>query len=245
MRALFLTCMMLIFMAGIGCLSAQALNDLPAPPPSGLSDEGHVLGNNSDLQREIIGKLKQLETEHGYRLYVILERSLIATTPTGLAADLQQKWMPNGEGLVVVFESDTGKMGFGRGLDSSEAIMEGEQSVPAYSLVEIIADALHACAGIDVPDLFVQKLVSEMCKNLDAYLDRRNAPEEGGRSLRLALATIGALSLLALGGMVIGWMMGKADKKQSRIMKFPEIHVPERLGAPYGGGGGGSSYFGR
>ncbi|MGJ8643177.1 MAG: TPM domain-containing protein [Luteolibacter sp.] len=226
-------------------LHAQALKELPQPPPSGLSDEGNILGRNSDAQRQIINQLKKLESEHNYRLYVILERSLIGTTPSTLAADLQQEWMPKGEGLVVVFESDTRRLGFGRGLDASEGIMEGTEGVPAYSLVEIISDALQASEGIEVPELFIQKLVDEMCVNLEAYFKKKEAPEKGGRSLRLALATIGALSLLALGGMMVGWMMGKSEKKQGRVLKFPEIDTPERLGAPYGGGGGGSSYFGR
>lgn len=193
----------------------------------------------------MINQLKNLESEYNYKLYVILERSLIGTTPSALAADLQQEWMPKGDGLVAVFESDTGRLGFGRGLDANEGIMEGTEGVPAYSLVEIISDSLQASEGIDVPELFIRKLVDEMCVRLEAYFKKKEAPEKGGRSLRLALATIGALSLLALGGMVVGWMMGKSEKKQSRVLKFPEIDTPERLGAPYGGGGGGSSYFGR
>lgn len=193
----------------------------------------------------MIGQLQKLEAEHGYRLYVILKRSLIGTTPSTFAADLQQEWMPKGGGLVVVFESDTGRLGFGRGLDASEGIMEGTEGIPAFSLVEIISESLQASEGIDVPELFIQKVVSEMCDKLEAYFKKKEAPEKGGRSLRLALATIGALSLLALGGMIVGWMMGKSEKKQGRVLKFPETDTPERLGAPYGGGGGGSSYFGR
>ncbi|MDP4623933.1 MAG: TPM domain-containing protein [Akkermansiaceae bacterium] len=151
-----------------GYLCAQALYTLPPPPPSGLSDEGNVLGKNSDLQQQVLEQLKQLETDHGYRLYVIIERSLIATTPSAMAADLQQEWIPKGEGLVVVFESDTGKLGFGRGLDASEGIMDGNDGVPAYSLVEIISDALQASEGIEVPELFIHKLVGEMCQNIGA-----------------------------------------------------------------------------
>lgn len=243
MKAFFLTCMTLLLVAA--SMHAQALNELPPPPLTGLSDDGAMLGKNSSAQQQIIGQLRKLEANHGYRLYVILERSLIGTSPSVLAADLQQKWMPRGGGLVIVFESDTGKIGFGRGFDASEGIMEGAEGIPAYSLVEIISKSLQASEGIEVPELFIQKFVGEIAENLQEYLRKKEAPAKGGRSLRLALATIGALSLLALGGMIVGWMIGKSERKQGRVLKFPEMDTPERLGAPYGGGGGGSSYFGR
>jgi hypothetical protein len=83
-----------------------------------------------------------------------------------------------------------------------------------------------------------------MCGELEAYFARKEAPVESGRSLRLALVTVGALSLLALCGMGLGWLMGKADGRPSDTRFFPEIDVPERLGAPYGGGCGGSGHFG-
>lgn len=226
-------------------LHAQALSELPPPPLTGLSDDGAILGRNSSAQREIAQQLQKLRAEHGYRLYVILERSLIGTTPTSYASALQQQWLPEGQGLVLVFETDTGKLGFGRGFNADEGIMEGTEGIPAFNLVEIISESLQASEDLDNPELFIQKAVSEMCLNFEAYFERKSAPPKSGRSLRLALATIGALSLLALGAMVVGWMMGKSEKKQGRVLKFPETDTPERLGAPYGGGGGGSSYFGR
>jgi len=90
----------------------------------------------------------------------------------------------------------------------------------------------------------VETLVTSVCTEIEAYFARKEAPVETGRSLRLALVTVGALSLLALCGMGLGWLMGKADRGQSNTRFFPEVDVPERLGAPYGGGCGGTGNFG-
>ena len=226
-------------------LSAQVLDKNQQAPPSGLSDESNALGRNSATQRQIIDQLRALEAGYGYRLYVVVERSLIGTTPNVFASDLQQRWLPEGDGLVIVMETDTGKIGFGRKLDASEGIIEGTDNIPDYSLLRIITDSLRASEGIEVKEVYIQKLVGEICGNIEKYYQKKVSPEASGRSLRLALATIGLLSLLALGGMLVGWMLGKSGEKEGRILKFPKTNSPERLGAPYGGGGGGSSYFGR
>lgn len=227
-------------------LAAQRLpdTDLPPPPPTGLSDEEGVLGRNSAANARIIGLIRDLEKDHGYRLYVILKHALISTNPSDLAAQMQQEWLPDGGGLVFVYESDTRNMGFGRGLDAREGLIENESGVPAYKLVEIISNSLRASEGLEATEPYLEKLITEICGNLKEYFARKEAPADGSRSLRLALVTIGALSLLALCGMGLGWLMGKAETRQSQTRAFPEIEVPERLSAPYGGGCGGTGYFG-
>ena len=226
-------------------LRAQLLDEHQQPPPSGLSDESNALGRNSTVQRQIIDELKSLEATCNYKLYVVVERSLIGTTPNVFASGLQQKWLPDGDGLVIIVETDTGSIGFGRKLDSGEGIVNGTENIPDYTLLRIMTESLRASEGIDVKEVYILKLVTEISERIKGYYIEKQSPEAGGRSLRLALATIGLLSLLALGGMLVGWMLGKNGKKEGRTLKFPKTDLPERLGAPYGGGGGGSSYFGR
>jgi len=218
--------------------------ELPAMPVNGLSDEDGVLGKNSSAQRRVTDLLQTLRRDHGYRMYVILKRSLISSDPTELSSQLQQEWLPEGGGLVVVFESDTRKMGFGRGLKPGEGMEADSPGVPAYGLVEIISNALLNTPPDDPVEVYVERLVSEIVAGLNGYFVKKEAPVAGGRSLRLALVTIGSLSLLALGGMGVGWMLGKADKKQSETRVFPGMDTPERLGAPYGGGCGATGFFG-
>lgn len=248
MRMLFRACVLGLLAAG--SLAGQTLSDqkLPEPPDSGLSDASEVLGVRSDARRRVEAKIGDLAREKGYRLFVVLERSLISSDPNDLAAQLQQEWLPDGGGLVVVYESDTRELGFGRNLDPGEGITPGRAGVPSYELVKIIAEALADSKKemeLEKPEPFVEALVVRICDGIEAYFARKEAPVDSDRSLRLALVTVGALSLLALCGMGLGWLMGRADRRQTEIRWFPEIDVPERLGAPYGGGGGGTGSFGR
>lgn len=224
-----------------GTLWGQRLTDADnPPPPNGFSDKDGVLSNNPSTQKAIIGLIRDLETRHGYRFYVILERTLIASSANELASQLQQERLPEGGGLVFVFESDSRRLGLGRGLDANEGVSRNEAAIPAYVQVEIVTKALDANKDLENTELFVESLVTEIGANVDDYFKRKKAPAQGGRSLRLALVTIGALSLLALCGMGLGWLMGKADNRQSQKRAFPPVEIQERLSSPYGGGGYGS-----
>lgn len=223
-------------------------DELPAPPPAGFSDEGGVLGKGSDAERRLAGMIDVLRRERGYQVFVIIHRSLISSNPNDMAAQLQQEWLPSGGGLVVVFESDTRELGFGRSLDAGEVMTTGGADVPSYELVKIIVGALAEAErkeGIDRPEIYMVGVVAEICLGIETYFARKEAPAESGRSLRLALITVGFLSLLTLCGMGLGWLIARSDRRQSETRVFPETNVPERLGAPYGGGCGASGSFGQ
>ena len=233
-----------LFLAGTAFAQRIADSDLPLPPPTGVLDEEGVLQNNNGAQRKMIETIQALDRAHGFRMFVVLSRSLIGSTPSDLSARLQKAWIPEGDGLVIVFESDTMKLGFGRDLEGGEGLSAERTYVPAYGLVEIISKALKDSDGESQPQIYIGTLVSNIAANLDAYFTLKSAPTDGGRSLRLALVAIGALSLLALAGMGLGWLLGKSDRKHAEIRVFPPVDQPERLAAPYGGGGGGSMFFG-
>ena len=236
----FVLCLLLA-----GFAPAQRLPDadIPPPPPTGLSDKDGLLAQNPETARRITKMLQDLERNHGYRMFVILENALISTTASDLASQLQEEWLPDGGGLVFVFESDTRNMGFGRELGPKEGMERDRIGVPAFSLVEIISKALQKVGEDESTGTYVEKLVTEISAGLTAWFKLREAPVNSGRSLRLALVTIGALSFLALCGMAVGWLMGKAEKKQSGTRVFPGTDLPERLGASYGGGCGASHNF--
>lgn len=246
MRKFFAACVLCLL--AVRTLTGQSLlqEQNPAPISAGLSDEFGVLGKDSEAHRRIDAMIKTLGRERGYQIFLVIERSLISSNPNDMAAQLQQEWLPEGGGLVVVYESDTRVLGFGRNLQPGEGMTAGEVGVPSYELFRIIAKALADAdkkEGAENTEVYIEALMVGICAEIDAYFVRKEAPVEGGRSLRLALVTVGALSLLALCGMGLGWLMGRADRRHAETRVFPEIDTPERLGAPYGGGCGGSRSF--
>jgi hypothetical protein len=246
-RKIFPACVLWLLAAGSLAGQSLAERQLPAPPSAGLSDESGVLGKGSDAQRRVAAMIDTLERERGYRIFLVIERSLISSNPNDMAAQLQQAWLPDGGGLVVVYESDTRILGFGLNLDPGEGMTAGRIGVPSYELHGIIGKALEETVekvSAEKSEVYLETLVTGLCEGIEAYFARKEAPADGGRSLRLALVTVGALSLLALCGMGLGWLMGRAERRQMEVRVFPEVDVPERLGAPYGGGCGGSGSFG-
>ncbi|WP_411827005.1 hypothetical protein [Luteolibacter sp. AS25] len=239
-----LTTFLLLFFTGIA--SAQRLpdSDIPPPPVTGVSDPSDILGKDSEISRKIVGMIQELRAKHGYNIYLILERSFIGTNTSDYAAQLQNEWAPDGGGLVVIYESDTKRLGFGRDLGASTNVESSPSKVPSYLLLDIIASAVTEAEEEKIAEVYLDNLITNITVKLEEYFTRKENPESSGRSLRLALVTIGALSLLALCGMGLGWLMGKSDTKQSVTKVFPQTDIPERLGAPYGGGAGATSFFG-
>ena len=138
-----------------GWISAQRLShsDIPEIPPTGLNDDEGILENNPSLQHRVIKLLQELDKKHGYRLIVVLKHSLIGTNPSDFAAQLQEKWLPDGGGLVLVFESDTSSSGFGRGLESTEGMIDGEMVIPSFSLGDIVSKSLKTAGVVETKEL--------------------------------------------------------------------------------------------
>ena len=68
----------------------------------------------------------------------VVEPVLIATTASELASQLQQSWLPDGGGLVVVYESDNRSLGFGREVGGGEGEDEFMGLVPAHATAAIL-----------------------------------------------------------------------------------------------------------
>ncbi|MGJ8634428.1 MAG: hypothetical protein ACSHX7_10970 [Luteolibacter sp.] len=234
----FLGAIGLVLVLMCGGLSGQHISEqeFTAAPVTGLQDNENVLGKDSNAQRRVIEMVQQLKHDHDYQIYVVLKRALISTNASHLSSRLQKDWLPDGNGMVIVFESDTNRLGFGRDMDAKDDMTEKSPSVPTYQVLELITQALKDSREDqkEGADVYFEKLLTRIVTKLNEYFVAKSDPVGNGRSLRLALATVGALSLLALCGMGLGWIMAKADGKTVKNRIFPKVEQPERLGAPYG-----------
>ena len=62
---------------------------VPPPPEFSVRDDTDFLGKESGAKRRIADRLHQLEADHGYRLYLVIEPVLIGTTAPELAEELR------------------------------------------------------------------------------------------------------------------------------------------------------------
>ena len=235
---------MVLTLLGASALSglSQALpdwlaeNGAPKPPDFGIQDEGGFFNRNSGARKRISEQLRKLEADHGFRILLMVEPVLIGTTAPELAAHLQQSWLPGGDGLVVVFESDSRNLGFGRDVGGEPTAEDSAGRVPTHETAAILSRAQAATDPGLAPEAFVESMMGNLVAEFDRYFKLRNAPLPKGRSLRMGLLTIGGLTLLALGAIAIGTLVKLPSMAGTRSFRFPEVTRPERLGAPCGGG---------
>jgi hypothetical protein len=242
MRFLSLLAIMVFWAALSSPGTGQALRELqtaeaaPQAPESGIRDESGFFGRNSGISKRIAEKIRKLEEDHGFRIYLMVEPVLIATTAPELAARLQQWWLPTGEGMVVVYESDNRGIGFGRDLGASVDKEDIPGRVPTHELENILLRARQATDSTLPPEAFLETLIGNLTGEFDSYFKKRAAPLPAGRSLRMGLLTVGALTLLALGAIGVGALVRLPSMAQKPVYRFPVVDRPERLGAPCGGG---------
>lgn len=211
-------------------------NGASKPPDFGIRDEGGFFNKNSGATKRISDKLRKLEADHGFKIFLMVEPVLIATTAPELAAQLQQSWLPDGGGLVVVYESDNRSLGFGREVGGGAGETEIMGLVPAHDTAGILRRSKDATDLKLAPEAYIEALMGNLVAEFESYFVRRAAPLPAGRSLRLGLLTVGALTLLALSAIIVGSLAKLPSVAGTRSYHFPAVDRPERLGAPCGGG---------
>jgi hypothetical protein len=216
-------------------------------PASGISDEHGVFRRNPALLARLSERVQALKTRYGFQIYLVLDSVLVSGSVQELATQLQEEWLPNGNGLVLVFEMDSKSLGFGQGYAQSlEKAVAGNQ-VPSYETMAILTSVTEQLDRNAAPEQFLETVIGKLTDQYTAYFKRKEAPEPEGRTLRLAMIFVGGVAGLALIGLVVAWLLKRADPGSNRkIFIFPDDDtVVERLGAAYGGGQVSSRRFGR
>jgi hypothetical protein len=137
---------------------------------------------------------------------------------------------------VVVFESDSRRIGFGRDVGGDPSDEGGAGLVPTHETAAILARAREATDPELAPEAYIETLMTNLAKEFEAYFKLREAPPPAGRSLRMGLLTIGGLTLLALCAIGVGTLTRLPSVAGSHSFRFSTVDRPERLGAPAGGG---------
>jgi uncharacterized membrane protein YgcG len=206
----------------------------PQPPESRIRDASGFFSKDSAASKRIAEQVRDLEAENGYKIYLMVEPVLIGTTAPTLASELRQSWLPEGDGLVVVFETDSRSVGIGRNLEAPEDLKGPGPLIPTHETAELITRAMKRIDPKLAPEAFIEALMLKLVEETRGYFKRRDSAPPAGRSLRISLLGIGALTLLALTALGLGWLIRHSTKTQVRSFRFPVVNRPERLGAPCG-----------
>lgn len=206
------------------------------PPAFGVVDDGHFFNKNSRAFDRISEQLRKLEKDHGYKIYLVVEPLLITTTPSELAAELRQIWAPDGNGLVLVFESNSHHLGIGWDLTSNQdRLIANASQVPSHETSAMLARARDSTDGSLAPEPYIETLVANLVREHEGYFSRRAEPPPPERSVKMGLLIVGTLALLGLGAIIAGAIVRHSSMSGVRKFRFPVLDRPERLGAPCGG----------
>lgn len=206
---------------------------LPTAPASMVLDRADLLSRTPGLQNNVSNRLLELKQEHGFSLYLVIQSGLESDSPLTTASALQDTWVPDGNGIVVVYETDSKRVGFGRPYLKDPVFSD---KLASFEMVTVISEAVHRIDRSLADEQIVVQLTEYLCDGFRDRIVENAAPPPAGRSLRLGLFMTGIASALALGTLIVGWLVRRGNEAKSRRFWFTEIDRPERLGAPFGGG---------
>jgi hypothetical protein len=197
-------------------------------------DTGGFLSRNPEAIQRISDRIQKLERDHGYKIYLVVEPVLLTSSAPELAALLRQNWVPDGNGMVLVFESDSRKLGVGRDLASNPVEEKSATHLPSDQ-TNFILD--RVMSGVDSqlgPVPYLEALVGKLADEVDSYFLRPAVPPPVQRSVKLGLLIAGGLALLGLVAIAVGGFVKHSSMAGVPCFRFPVVDRPERLGAPCG-----------
>ncbi len=203
-------------------------------PQFGIQDDHGFFNRDSGAFKRISDQLGKLARDHGYKIYLVVEPVLIASSPAEIAADLRRTWLPESNGLVVVFESDTRRLEIGRDLLGTPVETENSNRVPSHETSAILSHAMEAVDPKLAPEAYVEGLMAKLVEGFDAYFTRRTTPPPAERSVKIGLLIAGTLALLGLAAIGLGGFVKHSSMAPVSSFRFPLVDRPERLGAPCG-----------
>lgn len=203
-------------------------------PASGVLDTAGFLSRNPEAVQRISSRIQKLDHDHGYKIFLVVEPVLLTSSAPEFAATLRRAWVPEGNGMVVVFESDSRKLGVGRDLVSNPIEEKNEIHIPSNQTNAILERAMASVDPQLAPEPYLEALIGKLGDEVDAHFLRLSVPPPAERSVKLGLLIAGGLALLGLVAIALGGFVRNSSMASVPHFRFPVVDRPERLGAPCG-----------
>lgn len=205
------------------------LAPIPARPASRLFDDARIL--TPEEGAVIIAMLAEAYARDGLDVYVVASTFVFGETIEARTHRLAEAWVEKPEGFVLLY-------------------LRGEQtmtiSTPDYDepflsqqvLKQLYENAVREAAATDTAPQRIRVALDDMLAGTrealveKARMDRVFNPEV----LRMLAFFVPALILIAGAGWALARLFTRFDKRQDTQLVFPPIPVPQRFGAPFGGG---------
>lgn len=244
----------LLLLAAIAAPGRAQDDDFVPPPPPGdrLLDESRVLARDEERRQEIVAALADLEAKHGFRIYFALYSSLYGRSVNDRARLLEEAWLGDQAGLVMVLETDSRTFRFALPVPRQKEIEPGTKLDVRESTDLSQLDLATVVRGLEGSLMtagdtaeFAKRLGTGVATGVSAVFDEQAARPEGATKSRMIVLAIGLISVAGLVALLVVAGLKRAEARSLERYVFPRISVGMRLGAPYGGGKVSSRSFGR
>lgn len=245
---------MLLLLVGIAVPGrAQEEDFVPPPPPEDrLLDESRVLVRDMERREAIVAALADLEARHGFRIYYVLYDSLYGRSLNNRARALQEAWLGDQPGMVMLLETDSRTFRFGLPAPPQKEIEAGTKlevlestALSSFDLSGVIRKLEGSLMTAGDGAEFAKRLGTGVATGVSDVFEQQAARPEGSSRGRMVLLAIGLIAVAGLVALLVVAGLKRAEARSLERYVFPTITVGTRLGAPYGGGKVSSRNFGR
>ena len=226
-------------------LVAQDINELPPPPaPEGrILDDARLFTLEPQLLESLSKRLTSISDRTGYEVYVAIFDSLITSDVKEQSRVLQDEWIGDRPGVVLVLESDSSvyELSWNR---TPDAVTESGQKVPVLAESDLppqeqvrILNELSGLRSAEKGSMrSAEMLVTTFANGIDQAFKEVDAAEPERWNVRVLMLGTGLLAAMLLTGLLIGTVIRRWDRKVTERLVFPDVTVGMRLGAQSGGG---------
>ena len=250
-RGIIVALLLLAGFAMPGRAEEEAFTPPPAPEER-LLDESRVLARDEERRRAIVDALADLEAKHGFRLYFVIYDSLYGRSVNERARQLQDAWLRDQAGMILVLESDSRTFRFGlppppqREIEPGTKLeVPGATDLSQLDLSSVVRGLEGSLKTAGDGGEFALRLATGVAGGVSTVFDERAARPETADKGRMILLAIGLFAVAGLVALLVVAGLKRAEARSLERYVFPKISVGIRLGAPYGGGKISSRNFGR
>jgi hypothetical protein len=215
---------------------AQLIKEpIAPPPPTGVLDESGFFRLQPAVLERIVKQIAELKGKHAFQVYLVVEPLLFGVTIPERAHELRKRWLPAGDGVVVVYETSSSKLAIGFDiLNIHELDQKSERAIPSYKTSAILNRALASSDAKKTPDVFLAKLMENLTTGFHDYFSNLTLQAPPERALKITLVIVSTFALLGLATLVAGSIVRFSSISAAQKFRFPSVESHERLAAPCG-----------
>lgn len=223
-------------MAALLAVQAQLIQESETPPPvTGVLDTADYLRDQPEVFGHIVARIQKLKQERNFELFLVIEPLLIGMSVPERAHELRRHWVPDGNGVVVVFESSSGQLAIGFDiLNLQQPEQRPVRAIPSYQASAILNRALATPDSKAAPEVYLDVLMEGLAREFETYFSNLTLEPPPERTLKTTLVVVGTLASLGLVALAIGAFVKFFNLSSSRRFRLPEVEIDERLAAPCG-----------